>query len=129
MKLTHKDKDFLEKLKELSDSKELTVELKNDGIKRLVLRKNYGDKIQEHFKMTRQGVRWRFHRIFSEAYIGAYETIYAVESLFNTELRPLALEIAKERLELRKKAQKMGNLGFCRREEGLKEAPAQGNKK
>ena len=117
MKLTHKDKEFLERLKNQLASRELTVELKNDGIKRLVLRKNYGDKIQEHFKMTRQGVRWRFQRIM-EAYVGAYEAIYAVETLFGTQLRSLALEVAKERLEVRKKAQKMGGFGFCRREDG-----------
>ena len=46
MKLTLKDKDFLEKLKVLLESKELSIELKEDGVKRLVLRQNYGDKIQ-----------------------------------------------------------------------------------
>jgi len=38
-----------------------------------------------------------------------------VESLFGTELRQKALEIARERVELRKKAQKMGNFERCRR--------------
>ena len=46
MKLTLKDKDFLERLRKLMESKELSIELKQDGIKRLVLRQNYGDKIE-----------------------------------------------------------------------------------
>ena len=115
MKLTLKDKDFLERLKPLFESKDLEIGLKKDGLKRLVLRKNYGDKISKTFNMTRQGVRWRFQRI-SDMYISSYETIYFIESLFGTELRTMALEIAKERVELRKKAQEMGKFQFCRRE-------------
>ena len=109
MKLTVNDKNFLERLKALIDAKELTIELKEDGLKRLVLRQNYGDKVKMAFNMSRQGVRWRFHRIFSEIYVSAYETICFVEKLFGTELRHKAIEIARERVELRKKAQKMGN--------------------
>ncbi len=115
MKLTVKDKEFLEKLKALMEEKELSVELKDDGIKRMILRKNYGDRVEAAFGMTRQGVRWRFNRIFSEIYINAYETIYWVESNFGTDLRQMALEIAKERVTLRKKAQKMMRNGVCRR--------------
>jgi hypothetical protein len=118
MKLTIKDKDFLERLKPLFDSKDLGIELKKDGLKRLVLRKNYGDKIEQCFNMTRQGVRWRFQRLLNEIYIEAYQTIYLIESLFGTELRQKAMEIAKERVELRKKAQKMGDFDFHRRKEG-----------
>jgi hypothetical protein len=116
MKLTLKDKDFLERLKPLFDSKDLEIGLKKDGLKRLVLRQNYGDKIFENFNMTRQGVRWRFQRIFSEIYPQAYEAIFWVERLFGTELRQKALEIARERVELRKKIQKMGNFEFYRRQ-------------
>jgi len=108
MKLTLKDKDFLERLKALVESKDLCIELKQDGLKRFVLRHNYGDKIESEFGMSRQGVRWRFQRIFSEVYSQAYETIYWVESSFGTELRQKALEIAKERVQLRQEAQKMG---------------------
>ena len=46
MKLTQKDKDFLERLRLLLESKDLSVEMKEDGYKRLVLRQNYGDKIE-----------------------------------------------------------------------------------
>ena len=118
MKLTVKDKEFLERLKPLLDSKELNIELKKGGLKRLVLRQNYGDKITSYFNMTRQGVRWRFQRLFNEIYVSSYETIYWLESLFGTELRQKALEIAKERVELRKKAQEMGRFEIYRRKKG-----------
>jgi hypothetical protein len=115
MKLTAKDKDFLERLKALFGEKDLEIELKQDGLKRLILRRNYGDRIEKAFRMTRQGVRWRFQRIFSEIYVSSYEAIYLIESLFGTELRQMAMEIAKERVELRKKAQKRGNFESHRR--------------
>ena len=35
MKLTQKDKDFLERLRQLLDAKDLKVEMKNGGYKRL----------------------------------------------------------------------------------------------
>ena len=119
MKLTVKDKDFLERLRGLLEAKELAVELKQNGLKRLVLSQNYGDKIESHFNMTRQGVRWRFQRLFNEIYINAYLTIFWVESNFGTQLRQSAMEIARERIALRKKAQKMGHFGVCRRETDL----------
>ena len=71
MKLTVKDKDFLERLKALLAEKELAIELKQDGLKRLVLRQNYGDKVEKTFKMSRQRVRWRFYRLFNEIYTEA----------------------------------------------------------
>lgn len=114
MKLTLKDKDFLERLRILLDSKDLAIELKYDGFKRMILRKNYGEKIESAFNLTRQGVRWRFQRLFNEIYISAYECIYMVESLFGTDLRHKAMEIARERVEFRKKAQNIGNRGHYR---------------
>jgi len=116
MTLTEKDKDFLERLKLLLESKDLAVELKDDGYKRLVLRQNYGDKIETNFKMSRQGVRWRFQRLFNELYIDAYSTIYLIESQFGTRLRQRALAIVKERVEIRKKNQQMDNFDVCRRQ-------------
>ena len=47
MKLTVKDKDFLEKLKRLLEEKDLKIDLKEDGLKRFVLRQNYGDKVEK----------------------------------------------------------------------------------
>ena len=105
MKLTEKDKEFIEKLKMLIQEKDLKIELKEDGLKRFVLRKNYGDKIEKIFGLTRQGIRWRFHRLFGDIYVSAYTTIYWVETMLGTELRAMALEIAKQRVELRLKAQ------------------------
>ena len=120
MKLTVKDKDFLERLKSLLDAKELRIDLKEDGVKRLVLRQNYGDKIDRSFKMSRQGVRWRFQRLFNEIYINAYETVFWIESNFGTELRPMALEIAKERVALRKRVTQKGFFEVYRREDERK---------
>jgi len=116
MKLTVKDRDFLKRLRALLDSKDLSIELKNDGLKRLVLRQNYGDRIESVFGMTRQGVRWRFNRLFNEIYVSAYESLYWIESQFGTDLRRMALEVAKERVAMRQKAQKVGNFNLCRRE-------------
>jgi len=118
MKLTEKDKDFIEKLNILLESKDLSIELIDDGLLRLVLRQNYGDRIESEFNMTRQGVRWRFHRLFNEVYLNAYLTIFWIESNFGVELREKVIQIAKQQVELRKKAQKTGFLPACRRENG-----------
>jgi hypothetical protein len=117
MILSEKDKVFIEKLKKLVNEKDLTVEAKDSGYKYLVLRQNYGDKVEQCFGMSRQGVRWRFHRLFNDMYVGAYETIYFVESNFGTSLRPLALEIVKERVAMRKKAQHLDFVDASRRED------------
>ena len=118
MKLTNKDRDFLERLKVLLINNELSIELKDDGLKRLVLRQNYGDKVEKAFHMTRQGVRWRFQRLFNEIYVNAYLTVYWIESNFGTALRAKALKIARERVELRKKVQERGLFDVSRREKG-----------
>ena len=127
MKLTQKDKDFLERLKLLLESKDLSVEMKEDGYKRLVLKQNYGDKIESCFRMSRQGVRWRFWRLFNEVYIDAYTAIYLIESQFGTQLRQQALAIAKERVEMRKRNQKMGGFDVCRRQSGQDESHPPGS--
>ena len=121
MILSEKDKEFIEKLKTLVSEKELVIETKNPGYKYLVLRQNYGDKVEQCFGMSRQGVRWRFHRLFNDVYVGAYETIYFVESNFGTSLRPMALEIVKERVAMRKKAQNLGFVDAYRRESDVSE--------
>ena len=120
MKLTEKDKDFIEKLKILLESRDLSIELIDDGLLRLVLRQNYGDKIESEFKMTRQGVRWRFHRLFNEVYLNAYLSIFWIESNFGVGLREKVIRLAKQQIELRKKAQKTGFMPACRRENELK---------
>ena len=108
MKLTVKDKDFLERLRSLLESKDLSIELKDEGFKRFVLRQNYGNKISSAFHMTRQGVRWRFQRLFSHVYVEAFETILMIEKTFGTQLRNYAVRISRERYELRKEILKEG---------------------
>ena len=85
MRLTLKDKDFIERLRSMLDSKDLSIELKYGGLKRMILRKNYGTKVESYFGMTRQGVRWRFDRLFNHIYIDAYLAIFWIESNFGTE--------------------------------------------
>jgi hypothetical protein len=118
VKLTIKDKEFLERLKSAMDQKALSVELKTSGVRRLVLRQNYGDRIEREFRMTRQGVRWRFQRLFNEIYVSAYETIYWIESQFGTALRQDALAIARERIQERKNLEKIDETPIYRREKG-----------
>jgi len=104
MKLTEKDKTFLEILKELTDSNDLWVELKPDNPSRMILKGTYGEKIHKAFRMTRQGVRWRFQRLFSDIYVSAFETILFIEKTFGPQLREYAIRISKERYALRQKA-------------------------
>ena len=102
--MTEKDKIFLEKLKRLMDSKDLRVELKPGEPSYMILRGTYGQKIHKTCGVTRQGVRWRFHHLFSQAYVRAFETIMFIEKTFGTELREYAIRISKERYALRQKA-------------------------
>ena len=102
--MTERDKEFLEKLRALMASKELSVELRRDNPSYMVLRGTYGERIHRIFRMTRQGVRWRFHHIFNRAYVAAFETILAIETAFGTHLREHAIRISKERYALRREA-------------------------
>ena len=101
MKLTEKDHTFLELLRGLMQSHDLSVELKVDRPSYMVLRGTHGEKIHRAFRMTRQGVRWRFWRVFNDIYIAAFSTILLIERTFGTELREHAIRISKERYELR----------------------------
>ena len=122
MKLTQKDKEFMERLRSLLDQKDLRIELQERGFKRLVLRQNYGSRIETYFGMTRQGVRWRFQRL-ADVYVSAYETIYWLESNFGAGLRQKAMAIAKERAELRRKAQSAGSIRPIKSEDKKFQAP------
>jgi len=119
MKLTQKDKEFLERLCPLMEEKALQIELAEDGYRRLVLRRNYGDRIETVFGMSRQGVRWRFQRIFNDMYVNAYLSILSIESYFGPELRLQAMAIARQRFEWRQKARKMGQIEIPRRQPGV----------
>ena len=99
MKLTQKDKEFLERLSPLLEEKGLCIDLVESNWPRLVLRKNYGDRIERVFGLSRQGVRWRFNRVFNEMYVQAYATILWVESRFGTGLREKAMTIAQSRAQ------------------------------
>jgi hypothetical protein len=83
------------------ESKELWVELKPDRPSYMVLKGTYGEKVHETFRMTRQGVRWRFQRLFSHVYVEAFETILMIEKTFGRQLRGHAVRISKERYETR----------------------------
>ena len=109
MKLTQKDKEFLETLKKLMESKDLSVELRPGRPSYMVLRGTYGDHIDKAFHMTRQGVRWRFQRLLGDIYVSAFETILFIEQIFGPQLREHAIRISRERYELR---QKMAENGF-----------------
>lgn len=108
MKLTEKDKQFLETLKSLMDSKDLWVELKPDRPSYLVLKGAYGQKVSDAFSMSRQGVRWRFQRVFTDMYVSSFETILFIEKTFGTDLREHAIRISKERYALRQKWSEIG---------------------
>ena len=86
------------------DSKDLWVELKPDTPSRMVLKGTYGEKIHKTFGVTRQGVRWRFQRLFGQVYVEAFLTILMIERTFGTHLRDYAVRISKERYILRQKA-------------------------
>ena len=107
MTLTQKDAQFLEKLKQLLESQDLSVELKPGRPSYLVLRGNYGEKIHQAFRMTRQGVRWRFHHLFND-YIRSFETVLAIEKALGADLRDYAIRISKERYALRQEAMQAG---------------------
>ncbi len=86
------------------ESKDLWVELKPGSPSYMILKGTYGEKIHKIFRMTRQGVRWRFQRLFSHVYVEAFETILIIEKTFGTELREHAIRISGERYEARREA-------------------------
>ena len=89
------------------ESKDLWVELKPNSPSYTVLKGTYGEKIHKTFRITRQGVRWRFQRLFSHVYVDAFSTILMIERTFGTQLREHAIKISKERYELRQHIQKI----------------------
>ena len=91
-------------LKKLTESKDLWVELKPDNPSYMGLKGTYGKKIHKTFRVTRQGVRWRFQRLFNRVYVEAFLTILMVEKIFGTQLREYAIKISKERYTLRQEA-------------------------
>ena len=74
----------------------------------MVLKGTYGEKIHKTFHVSRQGVRWRFYRLFNQVYVEAFETILFLERAFGTQLREYAIRISKERYALRQEALNKG---------------------
>jgi hypothetical protein len=110
VKLTEKDKTFLETLRKLMESDDLQVALKPDRPSRMVLTGTYGERIHRAFRMTRQGVRWRFWRLFNNMYVSCFETILFIEKVFGTQLRDHAMRISRERYALR---QEIADVAVC----------------
>ncbi len=98
----------METLKALMESKDLWVELRSDRPSYLVLKGTYGEKIHRAFRMSRQGVRWRFWRIYNDIYVSAFEAILFIEKTFGTQLREHAIRISRERHALRQEATRGG---------------------
>jgi hypothetical protein len=86
------------------ESRDLRVELKLGRPSYMVLKGTYGEKIHETFRMTRQGVRWRFQRLFNQIYVEAFLTILMIEKTFGTQLREHAVRVSRERYEVRREA-------------------------
>lgn len=83
------------------ESRDLWVELKPDTPSYMVLRGTYGEQVHQAFRISRQGVRWRFQRLFNDVYVSAFETILFIEKTFSTQLRQHAIRISRERYALR----------------------------
>ena len=106
MKLSQKDKAFLERLQALVVQEIVWVERTCETPTHFVLRGNYGEHVEHRFRLTRQGVRWRFWRLFNDMYVSAYETIIFIEKHLGPGYRQDALIIAHERFVLRQRALK-----------------------
>ena len=98
-------------MKKLMETKDLWVELKPDMPSCMVLKGTYGEKIHKIFRVSRQGVRWRFYRLFNQVYVEAFETILFLEKAFGTQLREYAIKISKERYTLRQESLNKGFQG------------------
>lgn len=124
MKLTEKDKTFLENLKRLMESKDLWVEFRPDKPSYMVLTWPLWRQRLSGLSLTRQGVRWRFWRIYNDIYVSAFEAILFVETTFGTQLRDYAIRISKERYALR---QEIGTAGLQAADALQRQAAKTGN--
>jgi hypothetical protein len=104
MRLSEKDKEFLERLRELVEADEVWIERTLDRPSRFVLRGNYGSKVEDKFGISRQGVRWRFQRLFNDLYVDSFAVLLFIEKQLGAQFRQDALIIAHERFLLRQKA-------------------------
>ena len=104
MRLSQKDKEFLERLKDLLDSDDLWIERTLGRPSRFILKGNYGARIEQKFGLTRQGVRWRFQRLFNELYVDSFCVLVFIERTLGPAFRQEALIIASERFDERQRA-------------------------
>lgn len=104
MRLSAKDQDFLERLKELMDEDVLWIERAMDQPSRFMLKGNYGTHVEQRFGISRQGVRWRFERLFNQLYVDSFAVLVFIEKLLGPQFRQDALIIAHERFVMRQKA-------------------------
>ena len=104
MRLSGKDMEFLERLRELLDADVVWIERTADQPSRFVLRGNYGSRVEDRFRLTRQGVRWRFQRLFNDLYVDSFAVLLFIEKQLGPRFRQDALVIAHERFVLRQKA-------------------------
>ncbi len=102
--LSAKDKDFLERLNELLKADVVWIERTPSQPSRFVLRGNYGSRVEEKFGLTRQGVRWRFQRLFNDLYVDSFAVLLFIEKQLGPQFRQDALVIAHERFVMRQKA-------------------------
>lgn len=103
MRLSQKDAEFLERLKELTDENVLWIERTMNQPFRFILRGNYGTHVEQRFGISRQGVRWRFERLFNQLYVDSFAVLVFIEKMLGTQLRQDALIIAHDRFILRQK--------------------------
>lgn len=103
MRLSEKDKEFLERLHELIDDDVLWVERTTDQPLRFVLKGNYGTHVEQRFGVSRQGVRWRFERLFNQLYVDSFAVLVFIEKQLGTQFRQDALIIAHDRFLLRQR--------------------------
>ena len=94
----------MERLKDLMDSDDLWIERTLDRPSRFILKGNYGARIEQKFGLTRQGVRWRFQRLFNELYVDSFCVLVFIERILGPAFRQDALIIASERFDERQRA-------------------------
>ena len=104
MRLSAKDKEFLERLRDLLDSDVVWIERTTGQPSRFVLRGNYGSRVEGRFGLTRQGVRWRFQRLFNDLYVDSFAVLLFIEKQLGPQFRQDALIIAHELFVIRQKA-------------------------
>lgn len=95
-------------MKALLAARDLSVELRPGTPSYLVLRGTYGDQVHRAFRLSRQGVRWRFQRLLGDIYVSAFETILFIERTLGPQLRDHAVRISQERYALRQRLREGG---------------------